>query len=244
MNTFKKDKVTNMSARTGRTESRESILSRFTSLTGKAIGFIEEGQRSPEMIDALLASLQMFRDNTLKMPIQPNELMRERVVSVIPDYAQERLSMMLDISSLAERVKTRLIKEEGILYVGEIYLRHWSYAAHENHIQSHFRRETDQFLASIGLPATGMLDLKEWGWKPPYDTAVIRTILDKPALTALKFNPDQLQYDRHMQRLKAKLEDKLIGHLFTKYRLDPTNFNRTYPLHAGMYFPDWTPPTK
>lgn len=234
-----------MSASTGY-KSREAILSRFTSLTGKAIGLIEEGQRSPQMIDALLESLQRFRDNTLEMPVTPSTLERECVIPVIPDHAQERLSMRLDGSSLAERIKIRLIKEEGILYVGEIYTRHWHYAAEENHVQGKFRRETDQFLTSIGLPETGMLDLKEWNWKPPYDTSAIRAILDKPALTALRtVDPNVRLYNRKMGYYRSKIfGDKFVGHLFTKYSLLPRDFNRKYPLHAGMYFPDWTPPTK
>ena len=235
-----------MSARTGQTESREAILSRFTSLTGKAIGLIEENKRESEMVNALLASLQMFRDNTLKMPVQPNELMRERVVPVIPKNAQALLSRKLDGSSLAERVKTRFIREEGILYVGEIYLRQWSYAAHENHIQSHFRRETDQFLQSLGLPATGMIELKETSWKPPYDTPDIRALLDKPAVSALKpVDPNSDSWlGRRRDIMVEKFSDKFVGHLFTKYGVSPKFLNRALPLHAGMYFPDWTPPTK
>jgi hypothetical protein len=232
-----------MSARTGRTESRESILSRFASLTGKATGFIEEGQRSPEMINALLTSLQMFRDNTLCMPETP----RNPVTVTVPIWAQERLSFELSDRCivLEDKIRDRFIKEFGILYVGELYRFSWAYGSHENHVQSIIRRNVEEMLKSLDLPPS--LDLQEWNWKPEYDTSHLRTLLDKPFLSELR----EPRHENQANQWKNWNHWEFVGDLFNNP--NPTSqylknlsaiLRKGSEFRAGMYFPNWSRPKK
>jgi hypothetical protein len=244
-----------MAARTSPPPTRDSYLARFASLTGKATGFIEEGQRSPEMIEALFTSLQMFRDKTLRMPEGLTDR-RDQVIETLPQNAQALLSMKLSSLVIDPKLKDRFNKVYGILYVAELYRFRWSYASHENHVQSRIRRGVEHLLLSLNLPLS--FDLNKSGWVPPYDTAHNRALLDQSAITVMKApfyveqhypegrekSPGYQSDKKRAERWMEKYTSMFVGELFTdKHPLvKPSDLLRGFSIHAGAWFPNWTLP--
>ena len=213
-----------MAVKTGHKDQSLRERGDIADLFASALVLIRGDKRNETQRSHLRRALQLFQENRLGGVISSNEMLS-------PERIQQLLSLEL-VNLLSARDAAHFTRQD-LLYVGELYLLHYSKWRETRVRKGRSVQACQQMLRELGLPLT--MNLDDSGWIPPY--------ANDPKVLELWARP------RHTVLDRRRCDDGCasVGEWLRRLRSNARRWGMDLPhqVRAYMYVPPtWTPPPR